>query len=139
MDLAAANDFASSRSRGVLSTIRRDGRPQLSNVMYVADGATFEISVTDARAKTRNLRRDPRAVLYVPGDDFWNFVVLDGTVTLTDVAGSVDDEVVAQLVEYYRRGAGEHPDWEDYRTTMVREGRLLVRFRASSAYGMLQG
>ena len=68
MDLAAANDFASSRSRGVLSTIRRDGRPQLSNVMYVADGATFEISVTDARAKTRNLRRDPRAVLYVPGD-----------------------------------------------------------------------
>jgi len=138
MDLETALSFAARRTRGVLSTIRRDGRPQLSNVMFVADGDTFSISVTEARAKTRNLRRDPRAVLYVPGEDFWNFVVLDGTATLTEVASDVNDGAVDQLVDYYRRGAGEHPDWEEYRAMMVAERRLLVRLLATSAYGMLQ-
>lgn len=138
MDLAHALKFATSRSRAVLTTLRRDGRPQLSNVMYAKVDSEFWISVTDSRAKTKNLRRDPRAALYVPGDDFWNFVVLDGVVTLTGVAGSPDDEVVEELVQYYRRGAGEHPDWDDFRATMVREGRLLAKFVAHSSYGLLQ-
>ena len=95
--------------------------------------------MTSSRAKTKNLRRDPRCVLYVPGEDFWNFVVLDGTATLTDVTLDDHDDVAEELVEYYRRGAGEHPDWDDFRSTMVREGRLLAKFRPTSAYGMVQG
>ena len=100
--------------------------------------ASFWISVTDSRAKTRNLRRDPRCVLYVPGDDFWTFVALDGTATLSDVTKDEHDEVAELLVEYYRRGAGEHPDWDEFRSTMVREGRLVAKFHATSAYGILQ-
>jgi PPOX class probable F420-dependent enzyme len=138
MELKSAVEFARSHRKGVLGTIRKDGRPQLSNIIFVAQGDEFAISVTTDRAKTRNLRRDPRAVLYVPGDDFWNFVVLDGTVTLTDVTTEPGDDVCEQLVEYYRQGAGEHPDWDDYRATVVREGRLIARFLPTSAAGMLQ-
>jgi len=139
MDLQTALEFATARQKGVLTTIRRDGRPQLSNILYVAYDDGMRISVTDARAKTKNLRRDPRASLYVPGDDFWSFVVLDGIASLTDVAAEEHDDVVELLVDYYRRGSGEHPDWDDFRSTMVREGRLLVTVRVSSAYGMVSG
>jgi PPOX class probable F420-dependent enzyme len=137
MELDQALRFATSRNQGVLTTIRRDGRPQLSNIMYAYLDGEFWISVTESRAKTKNLRRDPRAQLYVPGDDFWNFVVLDGAVVLTDVAREVGDAATDLLVDYYRRGAGEHPDWDDYRATMVREGRLLAQFTPTSAYGMV--
>ena len=139
MDLDSALTYARARQHGALGTIRSDGRPQLSNIMYVASDDEFWISVTAARAKTKNLLRDPRCVLYVPGEDFWNFVVLDGTASLTDVTKDAHDDVADQLVEYYRMGAGEHPDWDDFRSTMVREGRQLVRFRPTSAYGMVQG
>jgi PPOX class probable F420-dependent enzyme len=138
MDLDTALAFAVARQRGVFTTIRADGRPQLSNVMYAAVEGEFWISVTASRAKTRNLRRDPRCVLYVPGEDFWNYVVLDGVVTLSEVAQDAHDDATEQLVEYYRRGAGEHPDWDDFRSTMVREERLLAKLRPSSASGILQ-
>jgi nitroimidazol reductase NimA-like FMN-containing flavoprotein (pyridoxamine 5'-phosphate oxidase superfamily) len=50
-------------SLGVLATLKRDGRPQLSNVSYYFDArsASIQVSITEPRAKTRNLRRDPRA------------------------------------------------------------------------------
>jgi PPOX class probable F420-dependent enzyme len=139
MDLTAAIHFASARQQGVLTTIRSDGRPQLSNIMFVASEGVFRISVTDSRAKTKNLRRDPRAALYVPGDDFWSYAVLDGDVELSAVAASPTDAVVEQLVEYYRQGIGEHPDWDDYRATMVRDGRLLAFLRPTTAYGIVPG
>ncbi len=137
MELDEALKFASDRRHGVLGTIRRDGRPQLSNIMFVASDGRFLISLTDSRAKTRNLRRDPRAVLYVAGDNPWAFVVFDGTVELSEVAKAPDDAVVEALVDYYRRGAGEHPDWDEFRATMVSEGRLLATFVPASAYGIL--
>lgn len=121
----------------MLTTIRRDGRPQLSNIMYVVVDGEFRISITDSRAKTKNLRRDPRAALYVPGDDFWSYVVLDGTVTLTDVASAPDDAVVDELVDYLRRSGSEHSDWDAYRAAMVLDGRLLAKLHPTSAYGLL--
>lgn len=137
MELATAVAFAAGRRHGVLGTIRRDSRPQLSNVMFVASSDSFLISLTESRAKTKNLRRDPRAVLYVPGDDPWAFVVLDGEVELSAVALAPDDATVDALVDYYRRGAGEHPDWDEFRATMVAERRLLATFRPTSAYGIV--
>lgn len=122
---------------GVLTTQKRDGRPQLSNVGYAWDPATRValISVTDTRAKTRNLRRDPRAGLYVTTSDLGAYAVGEGDAELTAVSAAPDDDVVNQLVEYYRALAGEHPDWDEYRRAMVSERRLLVRLPLTHAYG----
>ena len=139
MDLNPALRFARARREGVLVTLRRDGRPQLSNVLYGIgeDGDTIRISVTDSRAKTRNLRRDPRASLYVVGETFWSYVVLDGAADLTPVAADPNDAVVDELVLMYRQAGGEHPDWDEYRQAMVEDQRLVVRLRPDRAYGIL--
>jgi PPOX class probable F420-dependent enzyme len=123
--------------RGVLATIRRDARPQLSNVVHTFDSSTgvIRISTTEDRAKTRNLKRDPRATYYVPGSDFWNFAVADTTADLSPVAQTVDDAVVEELVEVYRAISGEHPDWDEYRAAMVKEKRLVIRLHVVSLYG----
>lgn len=137
MDLDSAVAFATQNRRSVLITLRRDGRPQSSNVMHVVTEGLFEVSVTDDRAKTRNARRDPRVSLHVSAPDFWSYVVVDGTALTTPVARHPDDDTVEALVAYYRSAAGEHPDWEEYRRTMVEEGRLLMRITPERAYGML--
>ena len=128
-------------SLGVLATIKRDGRPQLSNVTYHFDPRTLaiEISVTEPRAKTRNLRRDPRASLLVSSDDGWSYAVAEGTAMLSPPAAAPDDETVESLVTLYRNVAGEHPDWDEYREAMVVDRRVLVRLRIGHLYGMPPG
>ncbi|HKN98941.1 MAG TPA: PPOX class F420-dependent oxidoreductase [Pseudonocardiaceae bacterium] len=120
-----------------LVTLKRDGRPQLSNVGYAHDEATglIRISITDTRAKTRNLRRDPRASLYLTSPDMRSYQVLDGTVELTPVAADPNDATADELVDLYRTIAGEHPDWAEFRTAMVAEQRLVARFTISHSYG----
>jgi PPOX class probable F420-dependent enzyme len=138
MDVEAALAFASAQQRGVLATIRRDGRPQMSNVSFaVLPGNRFRVSVTDTRAKTQNMRRDPRAALHVNDPTWGQYVVLDGAVELSEVAKAPDDGTVEQLVDYYRIARGEHPDWDEYRAVMVDEGRIAATITVTSAYGML--
>ena len=129
--------FVAGHRWGVLATLRRDGRPQLSNVGYSWDDGLVRISVTADRAKTRNLAADPRATLHVTSADFWSYVVVEGTAQLTPPAADPQDATVDELVEYYRGISGEHPDWAEYRAAMVAERRLLVRFRPTHAYGQL--
>jgi len=138
MDLGQALEFVRQRREAVLATIKPDGRPQLSNIFYVlGDEGVATISVTDSRAKTVNLRRDPRASLHVAGDDFFHYVVLEGEVTLSPVAADPNDETVDQLVAYYRAGMGEeHPNWDEFRAAMVNDGRLVLHFHPSRAYGI---
>jgi len=128
--------FGSTR-RAVLATLKRDGRPQLSNVGYLYDATTRTalISTTAARAKTRNLRRDTRASLHVTTPDLDAYVVGEGDAELGAVATAVDDETVSQLVEHYRALQGEHPDWPEFRAAMVEERRLLLRLRLDHIYG----
>jgi len=123
--------------RGVLATLKRDGRPQLSNVGYLYDTASrvVLISVTDDRAKTRNLRRDPRASFHVTTPDLGAYVVGEGLVELSAMAREVHDAVVDQLIAHYRALQGEHPDWAEFRMAMVRERRLLARLPLTHAYG----
>lgn len=136
MEMTHALQLASDRKLGALVTLKQDGRPQLSNVMYGVEEALVRISVTDGRAKTGNLRRDPRASLYVSRPDGWAYLVLEGEAELTQVAAAVDDAVVDELVELYRSLQGEHPDWDEYRRSMVVDRRLVVRLRPNHAYGM---
>ena len=121
---------------GVLVTIKRDGRPQLSNVTYVFDGTRVRVSLTDGRAKTKNLRRDPRASLYVDGPRGRSYVVLEGKADLSPVAAEPYDAVVEDLVDYYRIASGEHPDWDEYRAVMVQDKRLMFSMTVDHAYGM---
>ncbi len=136
MDLTRALELAGGQQLGVLVTLRRDGRPQLSNVMYAVGNGVIRISVTDDRAKTANLRRDPRASLYVGREDGWAYLVLDGEADLSEVAAGPDDAVVDELVELYRALQGEHPDWAEYRRAMTEDRRLVVRLHPQRAYGM---
>ena len=129
--------FVAENHWGVLATVKRDGRPQLSNIAYAQDAGTglVRVSVSDARAKTRNLRRDPRVSLHVASKDFWTWVVVEGTAELTPVAADPHDATVEELITYYRGVNGEHPDWDDYRRAMVADRRLVIRFRPEHAYG----
>ena len=137
MDLTDALDFVRPRRQGVLTTIRANGRPQLSNIMFVTrDDGSIMISVTDDRVKTRNLRRDPRASLYVLGDNFWQYVVLEAVAELSPVAADPHDATADRLVEYYKGGVGEHEDWEEYRAAMVKDRRLVLTLRPERAYGL---
>ncbi|MGW7254482.1 PPOX class F420-dependent oxidoreductase [Streptomyces sp. NPDC054834] len=123
---------------GVLVTLKRDGRPQLSNVnhAYYPDERIIRVSLTDDRAKTRNLRRDPRASYHVTTADRWAYAVAEGTADLSPVAGDPHDETVEELIRLYRDVRGEHPDWDDYRAAMVRDRRLVLRLRVERAYGI---
>jgi PPOX class probable F420-dependent enzyme len=138
MDRSAALEFARDRHQGILITLKADGRPQSSNIVYTLDGDTVRISVTEGRVKTANLRRDPRASLHVNRDDFWAYVVLEGDAELSPVATRPDDATVDELAAMYRAVRGEHPDWDDFRRAMVGERRLVVRLRPTHAYGMLR-
>jgi PPOX class probable F420-dependent enzyme len=131
--------FVAEQKWGVLATIKQDGRPQLSNVGYSYDGDVVRVSVTADRAKTRNLRRDPRVTLHVSSQDFWSWVAVEGTAELTPVAADPHDATVEELVTYYRGVSGEHDDWDAYRAAMVTDRRLVVRFRAEHTYGQLRG
>jgi PPOX class probable F420-dependent enzyme len=131
----------SGNSLGVLATIKRDGRPQLSNVSYHFDPRTtvIEVSITEPRAKTRNLRRDPRASILVSADDGWSYAVAEGTAELSPPAADPHDDTVEALIALYRNIAGEHPDWDDYRRAMVTDRRVLMRLPISHVYGMPPG
>ncbi|MFI7408007.1 PPOX class F420-dependent oxidoreductase [Streptomyces sp. NPDC049627] len=126
---------------GVLVTLKRDGRPQLSNVShaYYPDERIIRVSITDDRAKTRNLRRDPRASYHVTTPDRRAYVVAEGAADLTPVAKDPYDATVEELVRLYRDVLGEHPDWEDFRAAMVRDGRLVLRLRVERVYGIPKG
>jgi PPOX class probable F420-dependent enzyme len=133
--------FVAEHRWGVLATIKHDGRPQVSNVGYAYDPEQrlFRISVTDSRAKTRNLRSDPRVTLHVASKDFWTWVAVEGTAELTPVAADPHDDTVEELITYYRGISGEHENWDEYRAAMVTDRRLVVRFRPEHTYGAIRG
>ena len=122
---------------GVLATLKADGRPQLSPVTpsYDREAGLLRVSMTEGRAKTANLRRDPRAALEVTSADGWSWATAEGTVTLAGPGSDPDGPEVAALVDYYRAAAGEHPDWAEYRAVMVAERRVLMTMRVEKVYG----
>lgn len=117
-------EFVRPLHKVTLVTFRKDGRPQLSPVSGgVDDEGRVVISTYPQRAKTANLKRDPRASVLFHGDD-WDdaYVQVDGTAEVIDMPDAVEP-----LVDYYRSIAGEHPDWDEYREAMVKQGKSLIR------------
>ena len=130
MNPGQAADFLRAHHRAVLATSRADGRPQLSPVLCVADDeGRVLISTRETALKTRNLRRDPRASLCVFTDSFFGeWVQAEGDAEVISLPDAMD-----LLVDYYRRVAGEHSDWADYRAAMVRDQRVIVRITLTRA------
>ncbi|MCD0485186.1 PPOX class F420-dependent oxidoreductase [Streptacidiphilus sp. ASG 303] len=123
-DLDGLLDFLRPRHRALLITTRADGRPQTSPVSCGVDGeGRIVVSTYPQRAKARNARRDPRVSVCVISDD-WDgpYVQVDGTAEVLDLPEALDP-----LVDYYRSIAGEHPDWDEYREAMQRQGKCLIR------------
>jgi PPOX class probable F420-dependent enzyme len=139
MELADALGVARGTHHSVLTTIRRDGKPQLSNVLhYVRDDDVIIISTYAPTAKYRNLRREPWAALKVDAGSPWSYAVLEAEADFSEVAADPHDDAVEELVEYFRNTGGEHDDWEGYRRTMVAEQRVVVRLTATRAYGLIR-
>ena len=138
MDISPTLDWAGERTHGVLITLRRDGRAQSSDVVYaVIDGAIC-VSLTDDRAKTRNMRRDPRVVFHITDPSSWSYASIDAEAELSAVATTPDDPVIDDLIAIYRAvSGGEHSDWDEFRAAMVGEGRLVARLHPRSVTGQI--
>ena len=124
VDRPALVEFLRPRHRGLLVTTRADGRPQVSPVTCGVDAdGRIVVSTYPERAKTRNARRDPAVSVCILSDD-WNgpYVQVDGRAEVLDMPDALDG-----LVDYYRGISGEHPDWDEYREAMARQGKSLLR------------
>jgi PPOX class probable F420-dependent enzyme len=130
VDPQRAQDFLRAHHRAVLATTRSDGRPQLSPVTAtVDDDGRVLISTREAAIKTKNLTKDPHASLCVLTDGFFGeWVQADGTAEIVRLPEAMD-----LLVDYYRRAAGEHPDWDSYREAMRQERRVMLRITITRA------
>ncbi|MEX1004638.1 MAG: PPOX class F420-dependent oxidoreductase [Acidimicrobiia bacterium] len=135
MDRSATLEWLGAQRLGVIATIKSDGRPQLSNVSYALMGDEVRVSVTADRAKTKNLRRDPRVSMHVTTPQFHPYVVVEGVAQLSEVTTHTDDQASDMLVEVYRAIAGDHPDWDDFRQAMVDERRMVLSFVVDRMYG----
>ena len=123
-DREALLDFVRPRHNGLVITTRADGTPQASPVTCgVDDQGRIVVSTYPQRAKARNARRNPNVSIVVLSDNFGDaWVQVNGTAELIDAATDVEP-----LVDYFRNIAGEHPDWDEYRAAMVKQGKTLLR------------
>jgi PPOX class probable F420-dependent enzyme len=130
MDAEEARRFIAENHRAVLATRRADGQPQLSPVAAVVDEAGLVVvSSRQTAVKVGNLRRHPRAWLVALSDSWYGpMAQVEGPVEVVSLPDAMDG-----LVDYYRRAAGDHPDWDDYRAAMQRERRVLLRLTIDRA------
>jgi PPOX class probable F420-dependent enzyme len=130
MNRAEAQDFLRTHHQAILGTIKEDGRPHLTSVLAVYDEGRLMISITETRVKYRHLRRDPRATALILGDNFWQYVVVEGTASLTHMP-----DALPELHRYYELASGgPHPDWEDYDRAMAGDRRVLMSLSIDRMY-----
>lgn len=136
MDAVQAREFLRDNHRAVMATFRSDGRPQLSPVLCAVDAqGRVVVSTREPAVKVRNLERDPRVSLCVLTNRFFgDWVQVEGTAEIIRLPAAMD-----LLIDYYRRVAGEHDDWDDYRAAMERERRVIVRFALERAGPTISG
>ncbi len=118
-----ALSFVKQNHRAVLVTRKKDGSPQTSPVTVGEDDGRIVISSRETAYKVKNIRRDPSVTLCVFTDNFYGeWIQVDGTASILSLP-----EAMEPLVDYYRNISGEHPDWDEYRATMQKDQRLLIR------------
>lgn len=139
LDIDEALLWATGRTPAVLITTKADGSPQSSDVAFAVIDGEIVISITADRAKTANIRRDPRVALHITAPTEWSYVAFSGEATLSPVTTHPGDATADELVDYYEHVAGgPHPDWTEYRAAMIAEKRLTARLRPKRAVGHLR-
>jgi PPOX class probable F420-dependent enzyme len=122
-------EFLRTRHHAILMTTKADGGPQLSPATSGVDSeGRLVISTYPKRAKVVNIRREPKVSVCLLSDD-WDgpWVQLHGRAEVLDLPDAVEP-----LVEYFRSISGEHPDWDEYREAMLRQGKSLIRITIDS-------
>jgi PPOX class probable F420-dependent enzyme len=124
LDTNEALEFIKSNHHGVIATTRSDGRTAMSPIACDVDpDGKVVVSTRETAMKVKHLTRDPNVAICVINDGFFGeWVQVEGTAEIVHLPEAMDG-----LVDYYRRVAGEHPDWDDYRAAMERERRVLLR------------
>jgi len=133
---SASREWLTRQHQAVLITLRSDGSPQSSNVLTAFDGDVFRVSVTAGRAKTRNLARDPRAIVHVLGGNFWAYASVTCSASLGSVSTSAGDAAAQDLLRLYNDiSEASHPNPQEFFDVQVAEQRLLLTLRAESISG----
>jgi PPOX class probable F420-dependent enzyme len=124
MNLDDLRAMLADQHHAVIATHRPSGGVQMSPVLVSLDAnGRVIISSRQSAYKVRNLRRDPRmSVCLLPDSFFGTWIQVDGTGSILDLPDAMDP-----LIDYYRRTSGEHSDWDEYRTAMENEHRVLIR------------
>jgi PPOX class probable F420-dependent enzyme len=130
VEASRAREFVREHHRAIMVTRHADGRTQTSPVLCAVDDAgRLIVSTRETAAKTRNLLRDPHVTFCVITDAFFGeWMQIDGEAEVVHLPAAMEP-----LIDYYRRLSGEHPDWDDYRATMERDRRVLVRVTITHA------
>lgn len=130
MDLDRARDFVRDNPRAVMATRSRSGGVQQSPVLVgVDDEGRFVVSSREPAYKVKHLREDPWTQLCVFTRKFFgDWIYVEGQAEILSLP-----EAEEPLVDYYRAVGGEHSDWDDYRASLHREKRVLIRISAEQA------
>ena len=136
IELADGLDFAAEVQSGVLITLRRDGRPQSSDVHHAVVDGTIVFSVLPSRSKVYNIERDPRVVYHVSHEG--SYLSFDGMAEVSPVATETHGPAMDTLINAFRAVAKkEHPDWDEFREAMVREQRRVIIIEPTSVVGLI--
>ncbi|HEX2912353.1 MAG TPA: PPOX class F420-dependent oxidoreductase [Chloroflexia bacterium] len=135
MNREEALAYLKQNHNGVLATLKKDGRPQLSNILYLYDAdGKIKISTTSDRFKARNIQRDSRVSMEVIGENFYQYLVVEGQATLSP-EGELDE-----LRRIYKAISGkEHPNWQEYDQAMLNEHRVVISIEIEKMYPLEQG
>ncbi|MFC9507676.1 pyridoxamine 5'-phosphate oxidase family protein [Streptomyces sp. NPDC057002] len=132
----ALSDLLGKQQFGTLASVKRDGRPHLTTMVYSWDpeARIVRFSTTAERVKVKHLRRDPRAALHVQGGDVWSFAVAEGEAEVSEATTVPGDAVGRELLGMIPQGA--RPEDEDaFLEELVAERRVVVRLRVDRLYG----
>jgi len=112
-----------------LTTLGRDGTPQVTPLWVDLDGDDLLFNTAKGRVKARHMERDPRvAVSVIDPDDTYNVVALRGTVVDITTDGA-DDHIDALAKKYL--GVESYP--------MRSEGEVRIKVRVRTDHIAMQG
>lgn len=132
----ALSELLSSQQFGTLATNKRSGHPHLTTMLYSwdAEERVVRFSTTADRVKVKQLRRDPRAAVHVPGGNVWSFAVAEGEAEVSDITTTPGDATGRELLAMIPEAA-RPADETAFLEQLVAERRVVIRLKVSRLYG----